>query len=276
MSMALGALKDRMVMPDYSLVPWRAPTASRCRSPRQRRTSPGPTSPTRWPRTAARSTTSPTRPTGAPIGVQKQSLVSGLYLTGLSAPGYYAAAGHRPDRRPDRLAERRSRRASPTAPTPRTILDEITDAPLLLLHRPLDRAGADADVERLHRRPVPGRRDDPLSTTGRRPSTRTPTWRSSSATSATRAAQNKADVTSALRDREDAWFDYYVKGEGAEPQQGVEAYTRDLPDRRPPAAPTRPTAGRRSRRARSASATTATKTIAADSTTRRGQFNPVT
>ena len=34
--------------------------------------------------------------------------------------------------------------------------------PLLVLHRSLDRPGADADVEWVHRRPLPGRRDDPL------------------------------------------------------------------------------------------------------------------
>ncbi len=40
---------------------------------------------------------------------------------------------------------------------------------------------------------------------------------------------NKEDVSDALEARIDAWFDHYIKGEGPEPQQGVEAFTADLP-----------------------------------------------
>ena len=41
-------------------------------------------------------------------------------------------------------------------------LDEVTHQPLLLLHRRLGRARADADLQRLDRRPLPGRRGAPL------------------------------------------------------------------------------------------------------------------
>ena len=86
-------------------------------------------------------------------------------------------------------------------------------------------------------------------------------------------AQNKADVTGALSDRSDAWFDCFVKGEGSSPPAGRRGVHRDVPERRRPrAVPTRPTAGRRWHPARSASATTRrrrsppTRTPAATST----------
>ena len=68
-------------------------------------TSPGPTSPTRWPRTAAPSTTSPTRPTRAAIGVEKQSLSTASTSPASARPASTRPAGTRPDRRPDRLED---------------------------------------------------------------------------------------------------------------------------------------------------------------------------
>ena len=41
--------------------------------------------------------------------------------------------------------------------------------------------------------------------------------------------QNKNDVTEALGATQDAWMDYYVKGEGAPPPEDVTSYTLDLP-----------------------------------------------
>ena len=84
--------------------PGRARTASRCRSRRRRRTSPGPTSPTRCSRTAARSTTSPTLPTRAGSGSRSSRCVGGLYFSGLGAPGYYAPVGTDPTADMHRLA----------------------------------------------------------------------------------------------------------------------------------------------------------------------------
>ena len=57
----------------------------------------GATSPTRWRPTAARSTTDHVArpPTSSPIGVAKQSFVSGLYASG-QATGYYAPPGADP------------------------------------------------------------------------------------------------------------------------------------------------------------------------------------
>ena len=42
-------------------------------------------------------------------------------------------------------------------------------------------------------------------------------------------AQNKSDVQAALSAAENAWMDHYVKGVGAEPAQGVTAYTTTCP-----------------------------------------------
>ena len=92
----------------------------------------------------------------------------------------------------------------------------------------------------------------------------TPIWRCSSATSATRAAQNKADVTGALQRRDGRLVRLLRQGRRA-PRRGRASRPTPRPARaRPPrAAPTAPTTGRESRPARSASASDATKTIAA-------------
>ena len=47
MSMALAALRDRVMLPGGRLVPWRSPDGERCAWRPRRRRSPGPTSPTR-------------------------------------------------------------------------------------------------------------------------------------------------------------------------------------------------------------------------------------
>ena len=96
------------------------------------------------------------------VGVMKESLVNGLYLSGLGAPGFYAPVGTDPTadltgwrdaaRRRRALRRRRAGDRSTRSPTHHSsyyIDDSIA-------------AGADADVERLHGRPVPGRRGDPL------------------------------------------------------------------------------------------------------------------
>ena len=161
MSMALGALKNRKVLPDYSLVPWTSPDGK----PMQIAAA-APNIP--W--TDLAYSLQPNGSTldyvaDAPykgrVGVEKQSLVGGLYFSGLGAPGYLRAGRHRPDCGHHRLAHPAGARRALRRERP---ADRRRDhpAPLLVLHRSLDRPGADADVERVHRRPLPGRRDDPL------------------------------------------------------------------------------------------------------------------
>ena len=110
MSMALAALKDRTMLPDGSPRPLDEPRRhSRCRSPRRPRTSPGPTSPTRWRPNGSTLDYVADSPYRGRFGVMKESLVNGLYVSGLGAPGFYAPLGH---------ATR-----APTSPGWKTLLD---------------------------------------------------------------------------------------------------------------------------------------------------------
>ena len=65
LSLALAALRDRTMKLNGELMPWRSPRGHGSSSRAPLRTSPGAISPTRWCRTAAPSTTSPTRATAA-------------------------------------------------------------------------------------------------------------------------------------------------------------------------------------------------------------------
>ena len=117
MSMALGALKNRVVNPDYSLVPWESPTGK----PMQIAAA-APNIP--W--TDLAYSLAPNGSTldyvadapyqGRP-GVEKQSFVNGLYAERPRRPGLLRAEGIGPDGRPDRLANR-SPRVSRTARRP--------------------------------------------------------------------------------------------------------------------------------------------------------------
>ncbi len=96
MSMALGALKNRMVMPDGSLVPWTSPDGKKMRI-----AAAAPSIP--WTDLAYSLVPNGSTldyvadaPYSGAIGIQKESLVNGLYFSGLGAPGYYAAEGADP------------------------------------------------------------------------------------------------------------------------------------------------------------------------------------
>ena len=91
-----------------------------------------------------------------PIGVEKQSFVSVLYALG-SATGYYSPPAWIPSADLTQFA--RVNAGEPTTPTPRPGDRQRDHAPPLgLLPRPYRGPGAAADLQRLHRRPVPGRR----------------------------------------------------------------------------------------------------------------------
>ena len=120
MSMALGALKDRVVNPDYSLSPWESPMGK----PMQIAAA-APQIP--W--TDLAYSLAPNGSTldyvadapyqGRP-GVQKQSLVSGLYVTRPRRPGHLRARGTDPTADLTGWKTTARRRVSPTAATSTT------------------------------------------------------------------------------------------------------------------------------------------------------------
>ncbi len=195
----------------------------------------GPTSPTRWSRTAAPSTTSPTPPTRGRIGVQKESLVNGLYYSGLGAPGYYAAEGTDPaaDLRGWRTAARAGR-ALRRRPPPRRSSTEITHQPLLVLHRPFDDSGAAADRRAASPTTCSRPTKRSASTTGPGPSTAEGTHRAVlRRLQGHPRANNKDDVIAAQQNRaSSAWMARWVKGDDFKPRAGRHAVHGDLPRRR--------------------------------------------
>ena len=116
-------------------------------------------------------------------------------------------------------------------PPPQAILDEITAHHSVVLHRrqrsPRRRS---SDGERLHRRPVPGRRGAALLQPHPDRGPRCDRLARSSASSpATRARPSKPTSTARCAQRELDWFDHFVKGTGPEPFTGVEAFTQTCP-----------------------------------------------
>ncbi len=273
MSMALGALKNRMVMPDYSVVPWISPGGK----PMQIAAS-APNIP--W--TDLAYSLAPNgstldyvadAPYRGPARGREAVVRHRSVRLGPGGTRLLRGARHGPDRRPDlvAVASRDGRALRGRRPGDRRRADP---APLLVLHRPFDPARANADVERLHRRPLPGRRDDPVLQPDEdavprlgpgavlrrlRPScavrtrTTSPTrWRLAT----TRGSPTTSRVRVPSRSR------------------GSRRSPKPARRRRRRAARTRPRAGRRSPRARSASSRSKKQTIAADSTT-NGAFDPI-
>lgn len=235
MSMALGALKDRMVMPDYSIVPWESPDGKPMRI-----AAAAPNIP--W--TDLAYSLAPNgstldyvddAPYSGRVGVSKQSYVSGLYLSGLGAPGYYAAAGLDPTA--DLVGWRdRLNDGEPYGPESQEIIDELTQhhssyyidhsvkpAPMLMSSGFTDDLFPADETIRFYNR-----------TMGEHPTADLALFFGDFGHP---RAQNKPDVTGALGARQDAWIDHYVKGTGPEPQHGVEAYTETCPGSAPSGGP---------------------------------------
>jgi predicted acyl esterase len=236
MSMALGALKNRKVMPDYSLVPWTSPLGK----PMQIAAA-APDIP--WTDLAYSLTPNGSTldyvadaPYKGRIGVQKQSFVGGLYLSGLLAPGFYAPAGTDPTA--DLIGWRtRLDLGEPYGADVQSILDEITQhhssyyidhsivpAPMLMSSGFTDDLFPADETIRFYNR--------------------TRTQYSKDAHLALffgdfghMRGQNKSDVTSALQSAENDWMDFYVKGVGSKPAEGVTTYTETCPSTAPSGGP---------------------------------------
>jgi hypothetical protein len=273
MSMALGALRDRKVLPDGKLVRWRSPGGKRLRI-----AAAAPNVP--W--TDLAYSLAPNgstldyladSPYRGRLGVEKQSFVTGLYLAGLAAPGFYAPQGSDPSA--DLVGWKAAlEKGEPYGADVQASLRELTSnhssyyidhseppAPLLISNGFTDDLfPADEAIRYYNRTRSQFRRADLALFFGDFGHMR---------------GQNKSDVTGALRARVGAWLDYYVRGVGPRPRQGVEAWTETCPGSAPSGGPYRARNWARIAPGEVRFRSFATKTIAADSTT-GGRFNPIT
>jgi len=273
MSMALGALKDRKVLPDGTIVRWRSPHGKRMRIAA---TAPNiPWTDLAYSLTPNGSTLdyladAPYR--GRP-GVEKQSYVNGLYVAGLFAPGFYAPQGADPS------ADLTGWKAAIEAGEPygadvETALRELTTnhssfyiehsippAPMLMSSGFTDDLfPADETIRYYNRTRTEHRGADLALFFGDFGHPR---------------GQNKSDVTGALTARVNAWLDHYVKGVGPRPPQGVEAYTQTCPGSAPSGGPYHAPNWAEIAPGEVRFTEPGAKTIASDSTT-GGVFNPIT
>jgi predicted acyl esterase len=229
LSMALGALRNRVMETDGTLVPW---------------VSPGDETPMELaaatpniPWTDLSYSLVPNGRTldyvvdndyGETVGVMKQSYVNSLYLGGLNAPGFYAAPGVDPGA--DLTGWRDLLLAGePYGDDTQSVIDEISQhhssyyiddsvapAPMLISNGFTDDLFPADEAVRFYNKTRVTHPATPISLFfGDFGHPR---------------AANKTDVSNALRDREDAWLDFYVKGEGAQPPNQVETWTQTCPN----------------------------------------------
>ena len=235
MSMALGALKNRKMLLDYSLVPWTSPGGKPMRI--------AATAPY-MPWTDLAYSMVPNGSTldyvadapyrGRP-GVMKQSYFNSLYGAGLNAPGFYAPIGTDPTA--DLIGWRtRLQAGEPYGAETQAMIDELSQhhssysidhsvppAPMLMESGFTDDLFPANETFRFYNRTKTQYPDaDGALFLGDIGHLR---------------AQNKSDVQAALRAAENAWMDHYVKGVGAEPAQGVTAYTTTCPSDVPSGGP---------------------------------------
>ena len=234
MSMALGALKDRKMLTNGSLTPWLSPNGTPMKI-----SAAAPEIP--WTDLAYSLT-----PNGGTLdyvedapyqgrtGVLKASFENALYATGL-AVGFYAAAGADPD------ADLRNWHQTfingepyddangDPLPAPADIRDELTThhssyyidhsqapAPLLISSGWTDDLFPADEAIRFYNR-----------TKAEYPGAAISLFFGSFGH---QRGQNKADALAARAAQELAWFNYYVKGQGPVPFQGVTTYTQTCPN----------------------------------------------
>jgi predicted acyl esterase len=228
-SMALAALRNRTMLPDGSLVPWQTPGGAPMELA---------AAVPQWPwsdlpyslmpngRTLDYVADAPYRgPDGkAPIGIEKQSFVSGLYGTGLTASNY-AAPGT--DAQADLTTWYGLINAGEpydSNPLANSIVSELTahhssyyighsqpPAPLLIQSGWNDDLFPPDEAIRFYNRTRTEYPGDPISLFFM--------------DDGHARSQNKPADEEAFRARQDAWFDHYLKGEGAAPASSATALT---------------------------------------------------
>lgn len=237
MSMSLGALKDRTMLPNGSLIPWVSPVDGDA----MRIAGAAPNIP--WtdlvyslvPNGATLDYVADA-PYKGRFGVMKNSLTQGLYLSGLLAPGYYAT-GVDPDADlPLWISRLQAGEPYDGDPLIEDVVDELTTnhssyyidhsqppAPMLMSSGFTDDLFPADETIRYYNRTKGQYPDTPLAMFF--------------GNFGHQRAQNRAADANLLRAREDAWLDYYVKGVGSTPFQGVEAQTEVCPAASPSGGP---------------------------------------
>ncbi len=272
MSMALGALKNRMVLPDYSVVPWTSPGG---KSMQMAATAPN------IPWTDLAYSLAPNGRTldyvadasyQGRLGVEKQSFVTGLYVSGLASDGFYSVPGSDPTADLTTWYTRLAQ-GEPYGADVQAIVDELTShhssyyidhsippAPMLMSSGFTDDLFPADETIRYYNR-----------TKGEYPDANLALFFGDFGH---QRGQNKEDVTKALEARNDAWFNYYIKGQGQPPQQGVEAFTETCPEAAPSGGPYTASSWATIAPGEIRLQSAKEQTIAADSTT-NGAFDPV-
>jgi predicted acyl esterase len=237
-SIALAALKNRMMLPDDSLVPWKSPGG---KAMEIAAAAPFITwSDLAYSLTPNGSTLDyvASAPYRGRFGVMKESLVNGLYVSGLAAPGFYAPAGADPSADitgwRTRLLAGEPYDGDPAA---QAVLDEITGhhsafyidhsvkpAPMLLANSFTDDLFPVDEMVRFYNR-----------TRDQYPSADISLF--AAEIRGHPRSQTKPDALAALQRRQDAWFDHYVKGTGKQPKLGVTAMTETCPAGAPSGGP---------------------------------------
>jgi len=230
MSMALAALKDRIMLPDGTYDDWESPNGTPMSLAVATPNVP-------WTDLAYSLV-----PNGSnvdyikdasyfgPFGVMKQSYVNALYLGGLLAPGYYTAAGVQPE------ADLSGWKAFMDAGEPyegkaqaEQMLDEITShhssyyidhsqapAPLLISSGFTDDLFPANEATRFYNRTRAQYPNAPISLFF--------------GSFGHPRGQSGPEVSNALRNLENSWLDYYLKGVGEPPASEVTTFTQVCPD----------------------------------------------
>jgi hypothetical protein len=273
MSMALAALKNRVVLEDGSLVPWTSPGGKAMALA-------GAAADIPWTDLAYSLTPNGSTldyvadaPYVGRIGVMKESLTNGLYLSGLLAPGFYAPEGSDPSA--DLTGWRNLLLAGEPYDNPagQAIVDEITTnhssyyiddstkpAPVLISNGFTDDLFPADEAVRFYNR-----------TRTEHPNTDIAMFFGDFGHP---RAENKDDVGDLLQTRQTEWLDHYVLGSGPEPRQGVEAMTETCPESAPSGGPLTANSWAGIARGEVRVARGAERTIAPDSSS-GGTFDPV-
>ncbi len=238
MSLALAALRDRTAQPDGSLVPWTSPAGTQMELAAA---APSIT----WSDLAYSLV-----PNGATLdyvakapyrgrfGVMKESLINGLYISGLGAPGFYSPPGADPSA--DLTGWRSLLLAGEPYdgnPQAQAMLDEITSnhsayyiddsvepAPILYSNGFTDDLFPADEALRFYNKTRQKYRDSHMSLIF-------------GEVAGHPRSVSKANVNDLIRERELEWLDHFVQGEGQRPFEGVTAFTQTCPGSTPGGGP---------------------------------------